>query len=285
MRAFLLFALLAAPALRAGDGRWINSPGQDYSLRLPAGWPAGPAPAKLTPPGMTQLFSLSPKSRAFVMNVSCDEASPRGSMLLKTYYDTAREIAGGSFPEESVPAGGSRFVCFRSSEAAGGRPVYLVRGLLYAPEQEFYVTFSSSRGWPAGEDWQAALEALAALRPGASGDGGEQKAPAVPVKLPPTGMTPGGRRPLSETPALRAGGGSAAFKDIVIFACNGIPDNRYLFNKDRTGHCRINSPADYTSIAQKLGGVYWGENTVIFDECPPEMAGDRPCDPAKLRDF
>jgi hypothetical protein len=83
----------------------------------------------------------------------------------------------------------------------------------------------------------------------------------------------------------RMNGTKLKFEEVEIFACSNIPNNRFLFNKSYSDHCWIKNPNDAKYISGKLGGNYWGPNTVFFQKCPQEMANDVYCDPKKLRDF
>ncbi len=83
----------------------------------------------------------------------------------------------------------------------------------------------------------------------------------------------------------RLNGATLKFKEVEIFACSNIVNNRFLFNKDYSDHCWIKNPEDAKIISSKLGGNYWGQNTVFFQNCPKAMAQDKFCDPKQLRDF
>jgi hypothetical protein len=90
---------------------------------------------------------------------------------------------------------------------------------------------------------------------------------------------------LKSSQVSRNSGESIKFEEIEIFACRNIVNNRFLMNKKMTDHCWIKNPADAAEIAGKLGGKYWGPNTVFFQSCPQAMATEKYCDPKKLRDF
>jgi hypothetical protein len=83
----------------------------------------------------------------------------------------------------------------------------------------------------------------------------------------------------------RMSGEAINFEEVEIFACRNIVNNRFLMNKKMTDHCWIKNSTDAGIIAGKLGGKYWGPNTVFFQSCPKVMATEKNCDPSKLRDF
>ncbi|MBS1958443.1 MAG: hypothetical protein JST80_03135 [Bdellovibrionales bacterium] len=74
-------------------------------------------------------------------------------------------------------------------------------------------------------------------------------------------------------------------EDVIHFACDNIPNNRFLLNKDGTKVCWIHDPTDYNTILVGLKLPYKSEDTMVGKRCPGEFASVGYCDPKKLRDF
>lgn len=94
---------------------------------------------------------------------------------------------------------------------------------------------------------------------------------------------------LKDKPVARLSGESVQFNDVVIFACMGIPNNRFLFNKDHSDICWIKDPSDYQQIVKQteadLKGKFSGEATVFFTNCSPQIANIKYCQPSAARNF
>lgn len=76
------------------------------------------------------------------------------------------------------------------------------------------------------------------------------------------------------------------FKDLVIFACENIPNSKYLLNETRTNICWIENPSDFIDIVKGLGGgPFTGNDTIFVQECPLGLTVYKACDPKKLRSF
>lgn len=274
---------LAAP-LRAGEAAWRNSADLEHVVQVPAGWTAGAALRGLTPKGMKHEFTLMPGSRAFALDIAAGKGEDADAVSAADRFAKARKAAGQPQRLRAELADKSLFEYFKAVRTVKGRTDYSIQGILNKHLQRYYVTFSSARGFAAGEDWDKALQALGSLAandPSVSAwkDDLDRKT-AAPA---PAGR--GGSADLNAVAALRADGSPVNFNEIEVFACRNIPNNRYLLNADRTRHCWIVSPEDYRFITGKLGGKYWGENTVFFEICPDEMEQEKACVPAKLRNF
>ncbi len=84
----------------------------------------------------------------------------------------------------------------------------------------------------------------------------------------------------------KRGSPAVKFQELVIFACENIPNNKYLLNETRTNICWIENPSDFIEIIKGIGGgPYTGNDTIFVEECPLGLTLYKACDPKKLRAF
>lgn len=84
----------------------------------------------------------------------------------------------------------------------------------------------------------------------------------------------------------RRGSDPIPFQNLVIFACENIPYNKYLFNERHTNVCWIENPKDFETLTRELKtGPLSGQDMVYIKECPLGLNMYKACDPTKLRDF
>ena len=288
MKLTILCAALLACALPlcADEGAWANSPDLEHVIRLPAGWAEAPAQRGLTPAGMTHLFSLTPRSRAFILDIAAETDQGAGPVSAAGQFAKIRKLAGSPELKRAGLADNSMFEYFRGRKTEDDGPGYRVLGILNKHLQRYYVTVYSPKGVSAQKEWGKALQALGSLAPNDPSVDGWKSDFDKKVSDGGTVKSSGPRgADLRGAAVLRADGDIVHFEDIVVFACKNFANNRYLFNTDRTDHCWIVSPEDYKAIAGKLGGKYWGENTVIFQDCPASMEQEQACVPKRLRKF
>ena len=211
----ILFAALlgfAAP-LRAGEASWHRSPDQLRVIRMPADWSDVPAVAGLSPKGITHAFSMAPKSRAFVLDIAAVNGLELDAVQAAAHFAKARKRAGNPPARTLQLADGSQFKYFKTTGTANGSATYRLEGSLTKYLAEYYLVFTSTRGYPAGKDWKEALGALATMELGDPSldswkedfdkkvAGEERKAGAS----------------LKDTAATREDGAPVPFEDIVVF--------------------------------------------------------------------
>ena len=279
-----LCAGLAAP-LRAGEAEWRGSENHKYIIQVPADWRSGAAVPGLTPKGTVHAFSLAPVPRTFVLDIAAENALDKTAASAETCFARARKQAGSPPALRTQLPDKSMFQYFRSTVTVKGLTGYRVQGVLYKYVQRYYLTFSSTRGYPGEKEWKAALKVLATLDndepetdgwekdylkkvSGGAGKGGADTVPALRYAL-----------------ALRPDGSEVSFEDIAIFGCKNFIGNLYLFNEARTDHCWIAGMEDYKTLLKRVDPKYLMDNHPYFQNCPEAMRMERACDPEKVRYF
>jgi hypothetical protein len=151
--------------------------------------------------------------------------------------------------------------------------------------QRYYLNFSSTRGFPAGKDWQEALGVLATLDPVEPTAGGWHD--DFLRKISGAGLDPaaGAGGSLLLATAARLDGTRVGLEDIALFGCRNFLGNVYLFNEARTAHCWVVSMEDYKYFLANLPPRDWQDSQPYFAVCPEAMRQERACDPEKLRRF
>lgn len=277
-------AALAAP-LRAGEAEWRSSENHKYVIQVPASWRSGAAVPGLTPKGIVHAFSLAPVPRTFVLDVGAENALDKAAASAEAYFAKARKLAGGppalrvQLPDKSM------FEYFRSTVAVKGLTGFRVQGVLYKYVQRYYLTFSSTRGYPGDKEWKDALKVLATLDNDEPAADGWEHAFLRKVQ---DSSGQGDRdtvTALKYVSAVRPDGTEVSFYDIAIFGCKNFVGNLYLFNEDRTAHCWIATMEDYKTILKRVDPKYLMDNHPYFPDCPEAMKLERACDVAKVRYF
>lgn len=282
---------LAAP-LRAGEAAWVTSDPagtsaqpRSHTLQLPADWTSGAAVKGLGPRKIPHAFSLKPPSRAYTLDIAAENALDPASGSAEDYFAAARKLSGNPPAQRAQLPDYSMFEYFSSTAAGKGRAGCSVQGVLHKYVQRYYLTFTSSKGCPAGKDWAEALRVLSTLDP---------VDPGVSVwktdfmrKLAGAGLgdQPQGSGNLRAIPATRTNGSYVDFDEIALFNCKNFLGNVYLFNEERTAHCWIAPLEDYKYILKHIDPRYLMENHPVFADCPVNMRQERACDPVKLRNF
>lgn len=275
-----------AAELPAADWSWHRSVEAEYHINIPAEWTISDPASVRVSTGLRPLFSFTPKSRAFSLFIAYEESGEPDSSAAERQFAMVRKSCGSTERHRAALADNSVFEYIRSTAAAQGAVSYAVHGVLFKYLERYCVTFVSPAGFPAGADWENALKALASLDPDSMTLDGWQEE----YKMKSEGAA-GGGDPGKQLEALKQAthghpdGRLVDFDEIVLFSCLNIPGNRYLFNQDRTAQCRIVSLEDYRLLGGKLAGKYYGKNSIFFDVCPEEMRQEKPCDPARRRNF
>jgi len=281
-----VLAALASP-LCAGEAAWLTAKDLKHVIRLPADWSSVAAVPGVAHKGITPVYSLAPKSRAFTLDIAAENVPDVKAVLTEDVFARARERAGNPPALREQLSDYSMFEYFRSTAAAKGGARYRVQGVLHKYLHRYYLTFRSARGYPAGKDWEAALRVLGSLDPSTPSAGAwtvdfMEKA-TDGAGLGPSPAVSGGN--LRFTAAARDDGTAVGFTEIAIFGCKNFLGNLYLFNEDRTAHCWIATLHDYGVFLGKLERRYWEASTPYFQDCPQAMRQERACDPGKFRNF
>ncbi len=286
MRMFLCSALLALAApLRAGEGAWRSTADRRHVIQVPANWTTAAAMPGLTPKGIFHVFSLEPRSRAFVLDIAAENAQDSKAVLTEDLFARARKLAGNPPAQRAQLPDYSLFEYFKSTYAAG-RAGWRVQGVLHKYVQRYYLTFSSAAGYPGDKEWKEAMQLLASLEPSEPAASGWEN--DFLNKISAAGLGQSSQAAgvsLKHTAAARADGTGVGFEDIEIFGCKNFSGNLYLFNTDQSAHCWIATLEDYTAFLAKLSERSWKESPPSFQDCPPAMRQERACDPEKLRNF
>ena len=138
---------LVAP-LRAGEAAWRHAPDHLQAIQLPADWLEVPAVPGLSPRGMTHAFSMTPRSRAFVLDIAAVNELEVGAVQAAAHFAKARKLAGNPPAQKLQLADGSQFKYFKSTRTVKGRAVYRLEGALTKYLVEYYLVFSSTRSYP-----------------------------------------------------------------------------------------------------------------------------------------
>jgi len=154
--------------LNAAEGLWLNSPGLDHSIQVPAGWPISGVRGSLTPPGMAHLFFLVAKGSAFAVDIARQQAPGKDSMPADEYFDMARQVARSPALQKARLSDKSELQYFKSVEETAGKKEYFIQGILVKSQETYYITISSPRSHPGAAEWRQVLGALSSLRTGAS---------------------------------------------------------------------------------------------------------------------
>lgn len=180
--ALIALALPAAAAKRKapkakapakGEGLWMTSADQAFSIQYPVGWPF-PGPSRsVSPPGMNHLFFIASPDESQAVDVAA--STPR--MSADTYLEVASGVQTGGEKRSPVETATlpdkSTFKHFKSVERQHGSAQFFVQGALTKTAGRFYVTITSPKRHPEPEEWKAILSTLATLRLGASSVGGK----------------------------------------------------------------------------------------------------------------
>lgn len=276
---------LAAP-LRAGEATWASSPDHKHIIQVAAGWTSAAAVPGLGPKGITHAFTLAPASRAFVLDIAAEYTLSPNYVSTEEYFAKARARAGYPTALRTQLKDYSLFEYFTSSAAVKGRAGWRAQGVLHKYVQRYYLTFSSTRGYPGDKEWQDALRLLASLDNDEPETNGWEKDFLKKVSdiAGPGGPEAAGKS-LRFTSAARADGTRVMFEDIALFGCKNFAGNQYLFNEDRTAHCWIATMEDYKAILPRLERRFWRDSPPDFEDCPASMRLERACDPEKMRYF